>query len=99
SLAVASPENGFAREVIPGGGISGLYRLRHSPVIPGSQTVAGGGRDRPDPEEVLPRRILLRGIDYDLDPLAATLLFKRPVDAFVGSDFDLTEIVILYEFQ
>ncbi|HEU5179494.1 MAG TPA: hypothetical protein VFW45_01780 [Candidatus Polarisedimenticolia bacterium] len=99
SLAIARPDNAFARELIPGAGISGLYRLQHSPILPGSETVAVEIHDRRNPEEVLARQILLRGIDYDLDPLAGTLLFKRPIDAFAGSEFDLVEVVVIYEFQ
>ncbi|HEV8337093.1 MAG TPA: hypothetical protein VGR67_11805 [Candidatus Polarisedimenticolia bacterium] len=98
ALAAARPDNAFAREVIPAAGIGGLYRLRHAPLIPGSESVALEVHDRRNPEEVLSRQILLRGTDYDLDPLAATLLFKRPIGSFAG-DFDLVEIVVLYEYE
>jgi hypothetical protein len=98
-LAIARPDNAFARELISGAGISGLYRLQHSPILPGSETVSVEIHDRRNPEVVLARQILLRGIDYDLDPLSGTLLFKRPIDAFAGSEFDLVEIVVIYEFQ
>jgi uncharacterized repeat protein (TIGR01451 family) len=99
TLSVARPDNAFARELIPGGGISGLYRLQHAPILPGSETVAVEIHDRRNPEVVVARQLLLRGIDYDLDPLSGTLLFKRPIDTFSGSEFDLVEVVVLYEFQ
>ena len=99
ALSVARPDNAFARELIPGGGITGLYRLQHSPILPGSETVALEVHDRRNPEEVVARQLLLRGIDYDLDPLSGTLLFKRPIDTFAGGEFDLVEVVVLYEFQ
>ena len=98
-LSLARPDNAFAREVIPGGGITGLYRLQHTPILPGSETVALEIHDRRNPEDILARQILLRGIDYDLDPLAGTLLFKHPIDSFSGGEFDLVELVVLYEFQ
>jgi uncharacterized repeat protein (TIGR01451 family) len=98
ALAVARPDNAFAREVIPAAGIGGLYRLRHAPLLPGSESVTLEVHDRRNPEEVLSRQILLRGTDYDLDPLAGTLFFKRPIDSFAG-DFDLVEIVVLYEYE
>ncbi len=99
ALSVARPDNAFARELIPGGGITGLYRLQHSPILPGSETVALEIHDRRNPEVVVARQLLLRGIDYDLDPLSGTLLFKRPIDTFAGGEFDLVEVVVLYEFQ
>jgi uncharacterized repeat protein (TIGR01451 family) len=97
-VAVARPDNAFAREVVPASGISGFYRLGHTPLIPGSETVSLEVHDRRNPEQVLSRQALVRGTDYDLDALAGTLLFKRPLDTFAG-DFDLVEIVVLYEYQ
>jgi len=97
-FTLARPDNAFAREVIPASGISGFYRLGHVPVVPGSETVTLEIHDRRNPEEVLSRRPLARGTDYDLDPLAGTLIFKRPLDSFAG-EFDLAEIVVLYEYQ
>jgi len=99
TVSAARPDNAFARELIPGGGITGLYRLQHAPILPGSETVAVEIHDRRNPEVVVARQLLLRGIDYDLDPLAGTLLFKRPIDTFAGNEFDLVEVVVLYEFQ
>jgi uncharacterized repeat protein (TIGR01451 family) len=98
TLGVARPDTAFAREAIPASGIGGLYRLSHAPLVPGSEVVTLEIHDRRNPEEVLSREPLARGVDYDLDPLAGTILFKRPLDAFTG-EFHLAQIVVLYEYR
>src|SRR5262249_9649074 len=83
-IATARPDNSFTREILPASGISGLYRLGHTPIVPGSETVTVEVHDRRNPDLILSSVVLLRGIDYDLDPLSGTILFKRPLDTFAG---------------
>jgi len=99
TLAAAEPDHAFARQVISGAGISGLYQLDHSPLVPGSEQITVEVHDRRNPEVILSQEPLLRGLDYDIDTLAGTILFKRPIGTFSGSDFDLVEVVVLYEFE
>lgn len=97
-LTVASSHTAFAREVIPASGVSGLYRLRHDNILPGSERVSLEVLDRRNPETVLSREPMLRGTDYDFEPLNGTLLFKRAFNQF-DPQFNLVEIVVLYEYQ
>jgi hypothetical protein len=99
TLSAAEPDHVFAREVIPGAGISGLYQLAHSPLVPGSEQITIEVHDRRNADVILGQETLVRGVDYDIDTLAGTILFKRPIGTFSGSDFDLVEVVILYEFE
>lgn len=98
TLSAAEPDHAFAREVLSGAGIAGLYRLAHAPLVPGSETITLEVHDRRNPEVILHREPLVRGTDYNIDVLAGTILFKRPIDQFTD-DFDLVEIVVLYEFE
>ena len=54
--------------------------------------------DRRNPEVILHQEPLVRGTDYNIDVLAGTILFMRPIDQFTD-DFDLVQIVVLYEFE
>jgi uncharacterized repeat protein (TIGR01451 family) len=97
-LTVASSNTAFAREVIPASGIGGVYRLAHDNVLPGSERITLEVHDRRNPEAILGSEALVRGTDYDFDPLNGTLLFKHALNQF-DPQFNLVEIVVLYEYQ
>ena len=86
------------RDQIPGGGISGPYRLSSRAIVPNSETVMIEVRDRFRSEIVVSTKTLTRFLDYDIDLLAGTITFKQPV---LSRDADLNpqQIVVDYEID
>lgn len=86
------------RDQIPGGGISGPYRLSSRAIVPNSETVVIEVRDRFRSEVVVSSTALTRFLDYDIDLLAGTITFKQPV---LSRDANLNpqQIVVDYEID
>src|SRR5215207_5923799 len=63
SVTGARPDTAFARDVFEGGSLT-FARLSHGGLLPGSETVAIEVRDRRNPDIIVSREALLRGIDY-----------------------------------
>lgn len=97
SLTGARPDTAFARDVIPGGGLS-LVRLSHGEILAGSEIVTLEVRDRRNPEIVLSRENLIRSIDYNLNPLIGEIFFMRPISTF-DHLLNLVQVVITYEHR
>ncbi|HEX8456488.1 MAG TPA: hypothetical protein VF656_04125 [Pyrinomonadaceae bacterium] len=93
----ARPDTSFARDVFPAGRI-GLLNLTYPDVLPGSETVALEVRDRRNPERIISREVLLRSLDYNLDPLTGQMFFLRPLSAF-DYDLNLVQLVVTYEHR
>ncbi len=92
----AESDQGFVRDELPGDGTSGLYRLSRQPLIVNSDRVRIEVRDRFHSERVFDTQSLARHLDYDVDYLAGTLYFKRPVPAR-DAEFNPVWIVAEYE--
>lgn len=84
------------RDEIQGGGISGPYRLSSRSAVPNSERVMIEVRDRFRSEVVVERREQARFVDYDVDHLAGTITFSRPVQSTDGG-LNPQFIVIEYE--
>ena len=86
------------RDQIPGGGISGPYRLSSRAIVPNSETVTIEVRDRFRSEVVVTSQVMTRFLDYDIDLLAGTITFKQPV---LSRDANLNpqQIVVDYEID
>ncbi|WP_298169229.1 isopeptide-forming domain-containing fimbrial protein [Novosphingobium sp.] len=86
------------RDQIPGGGISGPYRLSSRAIVPNSETVTIEVRDRFRSEVVVSSQVMTRFLDYDIDLLAGTITFKQPV---LSRDANLNpqQIVVDYEID
>jgi uncharacterized repeat protein (TIGR01451 family) len=67
------------RDQIPGGGISGPYRLSSRAIVPNSETVTLEVRDRMRSEIVVSSQVLVRFVDYDVDLFSGTISFRQPV--------------------
>jgi uncharacterized repeat protein (TIGR01451 family) len=95
SVTAARPDTAFARDVIPGGGLS-VVRLSHGDILPGSEVVALEVRDRRNPEVIVSRENLIRSVDYNIDPQTGEIFFMRPISTF---DYllNLIQIVVTYE--
>ena len=87
-----------ARDVFEPDGTSGPFLLSQQPLIANSETVIVEVRDRFRSERVLSRTTRLRDVDYDLDPIEGTLLFRSPIAPF-DEDLNPVRIVVLYEVR
>jgi uncharacterized repeat protein (TIGR01451 family) len=97
SLTGARPDTAFARDVFPGGAL-GFTHLSHPELLPGSETVVIEVRDRRNPEVILSREAMIRGVDYNLDASTGEMFFLRPISSFDFS-FNLVQVVVTYEYR
>lgn len=93
----ARPDTSFARDVFPAGGL-GLLRLSHREILPGSETIVLEVRDRRNPEVIISRETLARGVDYNLNPLTGELFLLRYISTF-DFGFNLAQLVVTYEHR
>ncbi|ANM29589.1 hypothetical protein ABI59_08365 [Acidobacteria bacterium Mor1] len=94
----ASSDQSAARDVFEPDGSSGPFLLSGSPIVANSETVLIEVRDRFRTDQVLTRYPKIRDVDYDLDPIAGTILFRSPVAPFDG-ELNPMRIVVLYEVR
>lgn len=87
-----------AIEELPGRGISGPYPLSRSPIVPNSERVELVVRDRSQPAVVLRATLQQRFVDYELDPLTGSLVFRMPI-ASLDASFDPVSIRVSYEVE
>ncbi|MCY1673103.1 isopeptide-forming domain-containing fimbrial protein [Novosphingobium sp. SL115] len=86
------------RDQIPGGGITGPYRLSSRAMVANSETVTIEVRDRFRSEIVVSSQSLTRFVDYDIDLLSGTITFKQPVLSRTA-DLNPQTIVVDYEID
>jgi uncharacterized repeat protein (TIGR01451 family) len=96
SAFAARGSEAAGRDVFQGDGTSGPYRLQQRGIVTGSERVRIEVRDRFRSEVVVETRTLQRGLDYDLDPVAGTVDFRRPVPSR-SEGFDPVYVVVEYE--
>ena len=85
-----------AIDELPGRGVSGPYRLTHTPLLENSERVEIVVRDRNQPAIVLSSETRTRFTDYELDPLAGRLLFRSPVPS-LDADLNPVSVRVTYE--
>jgi uncharacterized repeat protein (TIGR01451 family) len=93
----ARPDTSFARQIIKGGS-AGLTQLFYTDIMPGSELLTIEIRDRRNPEIILSREFLTRGLDYNLDTTSGTIFFLRPIPTF-DKDLNLIQVVATYEYR
>ncbi|MEM7217254.1 MAG: hypothetical protein AAF515_02745 [Pseudomonadota bacterium] len=98
SAFAANTDQGFYRDTIQGDGTSGIYRLSRGGLTRNSERVEIVVRDRFAPDRVLERLPLTGFIDYSIDYIAGTLLFKRPI-ASQDEAFNPQFIEVEYEVE
>ncbi|HRS94100.1 MAG TPA: OmpA family protein [Candidatus Latescibacteria bacterium] len=100
SLFGAFTEQAIQVDEIPGEGVSGNYYLsaarRGVRVVEGSERIVIQTRDRIHPENILREEVQYRFVDYEIDYLAGTILFKKPIPSR-GFDENPIFIVATYE--
>ncbi len=86
------------REILRGNGSRGYYRLGHTPIVVGSETVTLVTRDRHHPERIVRTETMTRYSDYDIDYDRGTLYFHDPVYGY-DDDFNPVYIEVRYETE
>lgn len=92
----AHSEERYARDELPGSGLTGPYRLSGRDIVPNSDKLRIEVRDRLRPEQVLSSRQLARHIDYDIDTGAGTIRFREPV---LSRDAALNPVLIVVDYE
>lgn len=93
----AKPDTSFARQIIPGGSLS-FVQLDFPDILIGSEVLNLEVRDRRNPEIILGREPLTRGVDYNIDFSTGTIIFLRPITAF-DYQLNLIQVVATYEYR
>lgn len=93
----ARPDTSFARQIIKGGSL-GIVQLFYPDLMPGTELLMIEIRDRRNPEIILSREYLTRGLDYNLDTTSGTIFFLRPIPTF-DKDLNLVQVVATYEYR
>jgi len=83
---------------IRGEGISGYYRLSRENITRFSEKVKIEIRDRYHPETVIKSSNMVRYLNYDIDYIDGTLMFKQPISSIDASGNPIF-IVISYEHK
>lgn len=76
---VADSPLSHRREEIQGNGLSGPYALKSHFILANSEQITLQTRDRFRSEVIVEERILSRHVDYDIDYIRGTLIFRSPV--------------------
>jgi uncharacterized repeat protein (TIGR01451 family) len=93
---VAHTDERYARDEIPGNGLTGPYRLSVRDIVPNSDKLRIEVRDRFRSELILSTTAMTRHIDYDIDPVAGTVRFRAPV---LTRDANRNPIVIVVDYE
>jgi hypothetical protein len=75
----AKTAQSFIKDEIQGDGTSGLYRLSAADIVINSEQITLVVRDRFRSEEIVSSKKLARYLDYNIDYLAGTIYFKKPI--------------------
>lgn len=86
----------YGRAELQGGGITGPYAIGAHDIIANSETVTIEVRDRFNAARIVSTTTLNRYVDYDIDYLQGTIIFKQPILSR-DSDFNPQFIVVDYE--
>lgn len=81
---------------LPGQGISGPYPINDQRLVVNSENIEIITRDRDQPAIVIDARPVTRFVDYSLDFVSGSVLFKAPVPS-VDADLNPISIRITYE--
>lgn len=84
------------RDLFAPDGTSGPYLLSTRPVVARSETVICETRNRFRTDEVITRQVKLRDLDYTVDVIAGSILFRAPIAPF-DADLNPVRIIVLYE--
>lgn len=86
--------DGYQRDTIQPNGTSGYYFLSRRRLVPGSEVIFLETEEANRPGTVLSRKLLNRGIDYEIDYDRGTLMFRQPILATEFAFFDSPETAL-----
>ncbi|NJM51269.1 MAG: DUF11 domain-containing protein, partial [Sphingomonadales bacterium] len=86
----------YRREEIQGNGLTGPYALASRDILANSERITLQTRDRLRSDRIVDETTLVRHIDYDIDYLAGTLIFRSPV---LSRDSGLNPQFIIAEYE
>jgi uncharacterized repeat protein (TIGR01451 family) len=86
----------YVRDVLPGDGTSGLYRLTRTNILDNSDRVRIEVRQRLQSQNILSTQTMTRYLDYDIDYINGTLFFKQAVDT---RDAAFNPVFIVAEYE
>jgi hypothetical protein len=94
---------GFQRDTIAPDGTSGYYFLSRRLLLAGSENVSVEIQELDRPGTILERKVLTRGVDYDVDYDRGSLLFRQPllrtdVDPKTGVTL-VRQLVATYQYE
>jgi hypothetical protein len=92
----AHTDERYARDEIPGNGLSGPYRLASRDIVPNSDKLRIEVRDRYRADRILATTPMTRHIDYDIDSGAGTIRFREPV---LTRDAGLNPVFIVVDYE
>ncbi|MFC4292227.1 hypothetical protein ACFOWX_07345 [Sphingorhabdus arenilitoris] len=86
----------YRREEIQGNGLTGPYALSSRDILANSERITLQTRDRLRSDRIVDETTLVRHIDYDIDYLAGTLIFRSPI---LSRDSGLNPQFIIAEYE
>ena len=89
-------DQAFVKDEIRGDGTSGLYSLSRKNIIINSEKITIETRDRFQSQVVLNSKVLVRNIDYNIDPIEGIVYFKQPV---YGHDDNFNPVYIVVDYE
>ena len=89
-------DQAFVKDEIRGDGTSGLYSLSRKNIVINSEKITIETRDRFQSQVVLDSKVLVRNIDYNIDPIEGTVYFKRPI---YGHDDNFNPVYIVVDYE
>ncbi|HEX5184059.1 MAG TPA: hypothetical protein VFW19_13040 [Allosphingosinicella sp.] len=92
----ASAPGTHRRDDIQGNGLTGPYALGARNILANSEQVSLVVRDRLRSDRIVSSQLLTRYVDYDIDYLAGTIVFKQPI---LSRDSDLNPQFIVAEYE
>jgi len=81
---------------IPGQGISGYYYLQYTPIIPGTEQIYQEVKDKENLDNILSKKRLHNGKDYEINYDIGSLMFKQPISY---EDADGNPVFIVVDYQ
>ncbi|MFM2407606.1 MAG: hypothetical protein RL358_348 [Pseudomonadota bacterium] len=96
NVFASSTAQAFVKDEIPGNGTSGIYKMSRGNLLPNADKIRIETRDRFQSNLIVSTQTMTRYLDYDIDYVLGTLIFRQPIQTRDGA-FNPTYIVAEYE--
>lgn len=92
----SSTTQAYIKDEIPGNGTSGMYKMTRGNLVVNSDKLRIETRDRFQSQVIVSTQTMTRYLDYDIDYVLGTLIFRQPIQTRDAA-FNPTYIVVEYE--